>query len=200
VQSGLEGRLSKAQQTLNRDQARLATWRELEGDFGKLATLDDEYRKAERAHADSLEHFDSLSAEERANPENAVGLFLNQAEHERLRNEREVERMLLETTVRHLREHNAITGDDYKALMAGVRETGAAPALALQYAKKRVEELEQQAEADRADLLREETIDKPMLWAVRKAREVPTKAWQELRRKASEWFELRGRRRVPSEE
>ena len=197
--SGLEGRLSKAQQTLNRDQARLATWRELEGDFGKLAALDEAYRKAERAHADSLEYLDSLSAEERANPENAVGLFLNQAEHERLRNEREVERMLLDTKIRYLREQNHLTGDEYRTLEAGVREAGAAPALALQYAKKRVEELEQQAEADRAEFLREEAIDKSMIRAVRKAREMPRTIIQNLRQAFSELTTIRRARRAGSD-
>jgi carbon starvation protein len=188
VQSGLEGRLSKAQQTLTRDQARLATWKELEGDFGKLATLDSAYREAERAHADSLEYLDSLSAEERANPENAVGLFLNQAEHERLRNEREVERMLLDTKIRHLRERNHLTGDEYRTLETGVREAGAAPALALQYAKKRLEELEQQAEADRAELRKEEIIDKPLIGAIETARGLPRRIAQNFRQMTSRWF------------
>jgi hypothetical protein len=88
VQSGLEGRLSRAQQTLTRDQARLETWKELEQNFEKLATLDEAYRNAESWHAEALEYYD----ENPGDPYAGVGLFLAREEHERLKAEREAER------------------------------------------------------------------------------------------------------------
>jgi hypothetical protein len=187
VQSGLEGRLSKAQQTLNRDQARLATWRELEGDFGKFTALDEAYRNAEREYAEALAGYDE-------NPDNIyakLDLFLAREEYERLKAEREAERMLLETKVRHLREHNAITGDEYRTLEVGVREAGAAPALALQYAKKRVKDYEELVDVDRAQLVGEEAVDKPLIGAVRTVRELPRRIAQNFRQTISKWFEPR---------
>jgi hypothetical protein len=190
VQSGLEHRMARARNILTRDQAKLETWRGLERDFEKLTALDEAYRNAERGYAEALAGY-------LENPDDTyagASLFLAREEYERLKAEREAERERLEEKVRQLRELNAITGDDYRALMTGVREAGAVPAIALQYAKKRVKDYEEQLDVDRADLLKEEAIDKPLIGIVKGVREAPTKAWQELRRRVSEWFELRGSR------
>jgi hypothetical protein len=191
VQSRLEDRMARAQRTLTRDQAGLETWKGLERDFEKFATLDEAYRKAEREYAEALEGYLENPEYYHENPESAVGLFLAREEYERLKAEREAERERLEQKIRHLREHNAITGDDYRTLMTGVREVDAVPATALQYARKRVKDYEEQVDVDRADLLKEEVIDKPLIEGVRMVREVPRRAWQELRRRISEWFKPR---------
>ncbi|MCC6059731.1 MAG: hypothetical protein LM563_05750, partial [Thermofilum sp.] len=190
VQSRLEDRMARARRILTRDQAGLETWRGLERDFERFTVLDGAYREAGSRFAEALEYYHE-------NPGDALAgaaLFLAREEYERLKAEREAERELLEEKVRRLRELNAITGDDYRALMTGVREAGAVPAIALQYAKKRVKDYEEQLDVDRAQLLKEEAIDKPMIGIVERVRGAPKKAWQELRRRVSEWFEIRGPR------
>jgi DNA repair exonuclease SbcCD ATPase subunit len=190
VQSRLEDRMARARRILTRDQAGLETWRGLERDFERFTALDGAYREAESGFAKALEYYDENPGDTLA----GVALFLAREEYERLKAEREAERKRLEAKIRHLREHNEITGDDYRALMTGVREVGAVPATALQYAKKRVKDYEEQVDVDRAQLMGEEAVDKPLIGIVRGVREAPKKAWQELRRRVSEGFEIRGPR------